>query len=145
MYDRILLPTDGSAGSESVIDHAASLARTHDATVHAVYVMDTASLADLPMESSWEGVTHSLREEGDLALEAAKRRVPEEIPVETAVLEGSPARDIVDYATTNDVDLIVMGTHGRAGLDRWLLGSVAERVVRTSPVPVLTVRVTAGE
>jgi nucleotide-binding universal stress UspA family protein len=63
------------------------------------------------------------------------------VPVETAVLEGSPSREIVRYAEAQDCDLVVMGTHGRGGIDRLLLGSVAERVVRASEVPVLTVRV----
>ena len=140
MYDRVLLPTDGSAGMERVIDHAAALARIHDADLHAIYVVDTASLTDLPLESSWEGVSAALQREGETALEAVERRV-QDLDVRTTIIEGSPSRDIVEYAVENDCDLVVMGTHGRAGVDRWILGSVAERVVRKSTIPVLTVHV----
>jgi len=142
MYDEILLPTDGSAGMESVIDHAVSLASIHDASIHGLYVIDTASLTSLPMESSWEGVTDAFREEGRAALEEIEQRASG-VPVETEMIEGSPAREIVAYAETQGCDLIVMGTHGRSGFGRLLLGSVAERVVRSSSVPVLTVRVGA--
>lgn len=140
MYDDILLPTDGSAGMETVIDHAASLADEHDATLRALYVVDTASLTDVPMEASFEGVNEALRQEGESALENVERRV-DDVPVETDLIEGSPAREIVRYAEENPCDVVVMGTHGRSGVDRLLLGSVAERVVRSSPTPVLTVRV----
>jgi nucleotide-binding universal stress UspA family protein len=140
MYDDILVPTDGSAGMTGVIDHAVSLAREHDATLHGLYVVDTASLTDMPLEATMDGVTQSLHQEGEMALEEFERRSGD-VPVDTGVVEGSPARDIVQAATDRGCDLVVMGTHGRSGVDRLLLGSVAERVVRSSPVPVLTVRV----
>ncbi len=141
MYDDVLVPTDGSAGMDRVIEHAVDLCETHGATLHGLYVIDTASLADLPMESSWEAVNTALREEGDSSLEAMER-LAGDVDVRTNQVEGSPAQEIVEYAEDEGIDLIVMGTHGRSGVDRLLLGSVAERVVRTSPVPVLTVRVT---
>jgi nucleotide-binding universal stress UspA family protein len=140
MYDDILVPTDGSPGMETVVDHAVSLAEMHDATIHAIYVVDTASLSDIPLEASMEGVSQSLREEGETALVNLERRTGD-VPVRTTILEGSPAREIVDFATESGCDLILMGTHGRSGVDRLLLGSVAERVVRSSPVPVTTIRV----
>lgn len=140
MYDKILLPTDGSEGMGPVIDHAVSLANTHDATLHAVYVVNTASLNDLPMESSWEGLSQALRKEGEKALEEVTEQAGT-IPVETTMLEGAPSRVIVEYAEDESCDIIVMGTHGRSGVNRLLLGSVAERVVRTSTVPVMTIRV----
>lgn len=139
MYGHILVPTDGSEGTGRVVAHAAELARIHDATLEAVYVVNTASFANLPMETSWEGVSSMLREEGEAALDEAES--VSSIPVERRMLEGNPAREIVRYAESSDVDLVVMGTHGRGGLNRILLGSVAERVVRSSTVPVLTVRV----
>jgi nucleotide-binding universal stress UspA family protein len=144
MYDNILVPTDGSEGMSTVIDHAAELAAIHDATLHALHVTNTASLADLPMESSWEGVSEALKEQGREAIEEVERGV-DETEVETAVLDGSPAKRIVNYAEENDCDCIVMGTHGRSGVDRLLLGSVAERVIRTSPVPVTTIHVNPRE
>lgn len=141
MYDDILLPTDGSAGMAAVIDHAGDLAAVHDATVHALYVVDTASLTDVPMEASMDGVSQAFRHEGQTALEQVQQRAPEDVPVETDLVEGSPAKNITTYAANHPMDLVVMGTHGRSGVDRLLLGSVAERVVRSSSVPVLTVRV----
>ena len=140
MYNSILVPTDGSAGMTRVIDHASALADAHDAAVHFLYVVNTASFANLPMETSWESVTTMLRDEGEDALRAAEDRAGADRVV-TAMREGPPSREIVDYAAEEGCDLVVMGTHGRGGLNRLLLGSVAERVVRTLEVPVLTVRV----
>jgi len=139
MYDRILVPTDGSPGMKRVVSHAAKLSAVHDATLEAVYVVNSSAIANLPMESSWEGVAEMLREEGENALDAAVERA--EYPVERTMLEGNPAHEIVEYADRSDADVICMGTHGRGGINRLLLGSVAERVVRASEVPVLTIRV----
>lgn len=144
MYNCILVPTDGSAGTTRVIDHAAALADVHDASLHFLYVVNTASFANLPMETSWESVTSMLRDEGEEALRAAEERASTDRVV-TAMREGAPSREIVEYASEADCDLVVMGTHGRGGLNRLLLGSVAERVVRSSEVPVLTVRVGAAD
>jgi nucleotide-binding universal stress UspA family protein len=140
MYDDILLPTDGSGGLKRVIDHASALAAIHDAMLHGLYVVDTASLTDVPMEITLEGVDEALREEGETALTDLER-LAEGVPVETDIAEGTPAQEIIGYAREEPVDVIVMGTHGRSGVDRLLLGSVAERIVRSSPVPVLTVGV----
>jgi len=141
MYERILVPTDGSAGVERAVEHAARLAVEHDATIHAVYVVNTASFASLPMETSWEGVSDMLREDGEEALERVERIAGKHgVDVETSIIDGSPSREIVRYATEKGIDLIVMGTQGRGGIDRLLLGSVAERVVRSAPMPVLTIR-----
>lgn len=142
MYGRILVPTDGSPEVERAVSHAIELAGAHGATVHAIYVVNAASYTTLPMETAWEGVGDMLREDGQAALD----RVTEQgeaagVDVETALVEGSPSREIVRYAEETGCDLVVMGTHGRGGIDRLLLGSVAERVVRSSTVPVLTVRV----
>lgn len=142
MYDRILVPTDGSEGVERAVEHAVDLASAHGAALQVVYVVNTASFATLPMETSWEGVGDMLREDGATALQRVEEIADAAgVPVETHLLEGSPSREIVRYAEDGGVDLIVMGTHGRGGIDRLLLGSVAERVVRSSEVPVLTVRV----
>ncbi|WP_122090310.1 universal stress protein [Halalkalicoccus subterraneus] len=142
MYERILVPTDGSAGVERAIEQAVALASVHGASIHAVFVVNTANFASLPMETSWEGVSDMLREDGKEALERVREIAErEDVPIETGLIEGTPSKEIVRYATEQGCDLIVMGTHGRGGIDRLLLGSVAERVVRGSPVPVLTVRV----
>ncbi|KDS90875.1 stress response protein [Halorubrum saccharovorum] len=141
LYDRILVPTDGSAEGKRAVAHALDLASVHGATVHALYVVDTASYAGMPMESSWEGVGDLLRDDANEAVAEVESLAAEtDLGVETAVAEGSPSKEIIRHAEANGCDLIVMGTHGRGGIDRLLLGSVAEKVVRGSSVPVLTVR-----
>lgn len=145
LYDTILVPTDGSAGCERVIDHAEELARLHDARVVALYVVDATSYTGLPMEASWEGVRDVLDGTGKAALEQVERRLGDDIELETVTEEGRPSREIVRFARERGVDCIVMGTHGRGGIDRLILGSVAERVVRTAPVPVVTVGFSAAD
>ena len=143
LYDRILVPTDGSAEGERAVAHALDLAAVHGAAVHALYVVDTASYAGMPMEHSWEGVGDLLRDDATAAVAAVEELAADadaDVDVETAVVEGSPSREIIRHAEEADCDLVVMGTHGRGGIDRLLLGSVAEKVVRGSSVPVLTVR-----
>ena len=142
MYDRILVPTDGSDGMARVVRHAVDLADIHGASLDAVYVINSASYAGLPMESSWEGVDEMLRDDADAAVDAVRDAAESRgVPVTTSVVEGTPSREIVEHAEKTRCDLVVMGTHGRGGIDRLLLGSVAEKVVRASNVPVLTVRV----
>jgi nucleotide-binding universal stress UspA family protein len=141
MYEQLLMPTDGSTGMERVIEHADEIARRHDAAIEILYVVNTSSMTTMPTDASVEGIRGLLNEEGELAIEAAERICSPETTVEHTILEGNPEREIIDHATENDSDLIVMGTHGRGGIDRLLLGSVAEHVVRRSPVPVLTVHV----
>jgi nucleotide-binding universal stress UspA family protein len=138
MYDDILVPTDGSAAGERAVDHAIELATTFDATVHALYVVDAAVYSSL--EAGGDTVVAALEREGQAAVDAvADRCEAVGVAVETAVVVGTVHRSIRDYAADHDADLVVMGTHGRRGIERFLLGSVAERTVRTSPAPVLTV------
>jgi nucleotide-binding universal stress UspA family protein len=142
LYERILVPTDGSDATTRAVGEAVDLADAHGATIHALYVLNTASFASIPTESSVEGVSDMLEREGNAALDEVETVATETgVPIERVQLDGSPAREIIRYAEEADCDLIVMGTHGRGGIDRLLLGSVAERVVRSSTVPVLTIRV----
>lgn len=140
MYDRILLPTDGTEAMDGVVRHAGALAATHDAEIHALYVVDTARFSTLPAEMTWEGLTDMFQREGQRALDVVERLVGD-TPVERVIVEGRPSAQISDYARTHDCDVIVMGTHGRGGIDRLLLGSVAENVIRASRIPVVTVPV----
>ncbi|OVE85586.1 universal stress protein [Natronolimnobius baerhuensis] len=141
MYDCIVVPTDGSPEGERALEYAFDLALAHDATIRAVYVVNAAGYGGLPMETAWEGISEALREEGRSAVERVRELAPEGVEVETKILDGSPSRVIVEEAGPDACDLIVMGTHGRGGIDRLLLGSVTERVVRCADVPVLTVQV----
>ncbi|MFB6107213.1 MAG: universal stress protein [Haloplanus sp.] len=144
MYDEILVPTDGSDASRAAIDHAIDIASKYGARVHALYVVDTASYSTL--ETGAEMVVDALREEGEEAVAEVEAAAADAgVRVRTAVVSGTAHREILGYSADNDVDLVVMGTHGRRGLDRYLLGSVTERVVRSSDVPVLTVRMRPGD
>ncbi|MFB6124115.1 MAG: universal stress protein [Haloferacaceae archaeon] len=139
MYDDILVPTDGSDASEEAITHAVDVASKYDARLHALYVVDAGSYATL--EAGTEMVLNALQEEGEQAVRRVEAAADEAgVEVRTTVVTGTAFREILDYVDENGVDLVVMGTHGRKGLDRYLLGSVTERVVRSADVPVLTVR-----
>ena len=140
MYDTILVPTDGSAAVVEAVERAVDLAERYDATVHALYVVDSSAYGTLDMSTSV--VVDALEDEGETAVSyVAEEAEAAGVPVETAVVTGTPHRTIMDYIDDHDVDMVVMGTHGRRGFDRFLLGSVTEKVVRTAPVPVMTVRV----
>lgn len=138
-YEEILVPTDGSAGAETAVGPALEIARTDGARIHALSVIDPMAMG---VDVRSEAMLGSLEESARMAVEAVeKRATAASVPsVETAVELGSPYRGIRSYVDTHDIDLVVMGTHGRSGLERYLLGSVTEKTVRTSPVPVLTVR-----
>jgi nucleotide-binding universal stress UspA family protein len=139
MYDEILVPTDGSEAATGATGHAIDLAATHGARVHALYVVDTSAYSTL--EIGADGVIEALRREGEGAVERVADAA-EAVGVDVAehVVTGTPASTIREVAEDVDADLIVMATHGRRGVERYLLGSVTERVVRTADVPVLTIR-----
>ncbi len=138
MYGRVLLPTDGSAGNDRAVEQAIGLAEETEAELHVLFVVEDTPYAPEMADESFE---IRLREIGEGAIEEIRARAEESsIELRTAIEEGVPHRSILEYADDTGIDLIVMGTHGRSGLDRYLLGSVTERVVRTADVPVLTVR-----
>jgi nucleotide-binding universal stress UspA family protein len=137
MYERILHPTDGSTGSAHVALQAIDLAEQYGATVHAVNVVDT----DITSLFGNQADSDRLTERGENAVESVRKMgEAHDVAVETTVLEGDPAETILDYADEIDADVIVAGTHGRSGVRRRLLGSVAEQLVRHATQPVLTVR-----
>jgi len=142
MFDTIVIATDGSESVSRAIDVALDLTERFDAEVHALYVIDRGEV-----ESSPEGVREDLRNALDERGEQALAEIDEgtDRAVETAVREGRPAAEISAYAREIDADVVATGTRGRHGENRFLIGSVAERVVRTCPVPVLTVRQLNGE
>jgi len=134
--DAILVPTDGSDCSEAAAAHAVDLATATGAALHVVHVVD---VGVLPTDGSG-AVLDELRRAGRDALDSVVDRAEraDVSTVRASVLSGTPYRAITDYAEAEGVDLVVMGTHGRTGFDRYLLGSVTERVVRLSDRPVLT-------
>ncbi len=141
LYKKILIATDGSEHTKRAVDNGIELAKTTEAKLYAIYVIDTAAFASIPMDAAWESMYELLKQEGDEATKyVADKAQAEGLEVERFTVEGHPADEIIKYADTNSVDLIVMGTLGKSGLDRFLLGSVAEKVVRISNIPVLVVR-----
>lgn len=139
MYRRILFPTDGGVTTERALEHAVDLADRYDADLHVISVVD-ASVVTGDTEVATLVDEFELTGERTLEDVAGRARAAGLESVRTKLVRGIPHRAILEYADTQDIDLIVMGTHGRTGLDRYLLGSVAGRVVRLSDVPVLTVR-----
>ncbi len=141
LYKKILIATDGSEYTKNSIDHGLELAKNTESRVHVIYVIDTAAFASIPMDAAWESMYALLKQEGDEATRyVAEKAEAEGLQVERNTVEGHPAEEIIKYAEKNSINLIVMGTLGKSGLDRFLLGSVAEKVVRTSKIPVLVVR-----
>lgn len=164
MYSDILYPTDGSENANAALDDARDMAEKYGATVHVLYVLDTSGagvgLGDDPDKDDQLGMAG--HPEGDGSGMTGKRETGEQVrkrereraetlvedvadqfgDIETrpVVDSGTPHQTILDYANDNGIDMVVMSTHGRTGLDRYLLGSVTEKVVRLSEVPVLTVR-----
>ena len=142
MFDTVVVATDGSESVSRAADCALDLATRFDATVHALYVLDETQVESLP-EDVHDEVRDALDEQSTEALEAVattNRERPDPIDLETAVRVGRPTERIIGYAGEVDADIVAVGTRGRHGEHSFLLGSVAERVVRTCPVPVLTVR-----
>jgi nucleotide-binding universal stress UspA family protein len=138
MFDSVLIPTDGSEGSEVVVDQGIEVATRHDATVHGLFVVDTRAF--LTLESDLQSETAAqLRTEGERALaDLTDAAAAAGLDATVSVREGSPSEEIVDYVTETDVDLVVMGSH--ADYERNMLGSVSAAVVQESPVSVLTVK-----
>lgn len=137
--DKILVPTDFSGCSEAALSYAVFLAAQLRAAILLAHVMNGVGHVDFP--SIYPLVDAELRNGLGQALErTADRWRREGIVFETHLLNGDPADEIGRAARTLECDLIVMGTHGRKGVAHLLMGSVAERVVRSAPVPVVTVR-----
>jgi len=140
---KILLPTDFSTYSATATKYACELATKFDAELHLLHTLD---FHLTPTPAFGMGLAlHSYVNESRAAAEKSLAAVldPKWVPGRTviqAVVEGSPKLEIIRYARTKEIDLIVLSTHGRTGLAHVLIGSVAENVVRTAPCPVLTVR-----
>ncbi|WP_424013340.1 universal stress protein [Halorubrum xinjiangense] len=142
MFDTIVVATDGSDSVRRAVSVAVDVAARFDAEVHAVYVVDAGEVESSP-DTVREDLRDALDDEGRDALDRVSDAAHDrdgDLDVTIEVREGRPASEIDAYARSVDADLVAMGTRGRHGENRFLIGSVAERVVRTCPVPVLTVR-----
>jgi universal stress protein A len=147
-FARILVPVDFSACSDRALGYATAFARAFGARLELVHVVEDpfgsgawSSEIYLSSATTIPEFLRDLTADAGRRLTALKARVSSEgIQIDTTVLSGSPERTIVEHAKTGGFDLIVMGTHGRTGLSHALIGSVAERIVRQAPCPVMVVR-----
>lgn len=135
MYDRILIPTDGSKATDSIIEQAIEYAQKFDAEIHCLYVM--VHNTTLVPEGQPAALYHGEKEVGEDALSVLEEAIPDDIDVVTEIGHGTAHTAICEYAATNDIDLIMMGTRGCSGIQRLLTGSVTENVLRSTDVPVL--------
>jgi nucleotide-binding universal stress UspA family protein len=136
-YDRILLPTDGSPGATAALEHGISIAERFGAAVRVLCVIEG--------ETGLPPIGDPLRDEAVEVVEAvAEQATNRKLSLTTHVQPGTPHEVINNFVSAHGIDLIAMGTHGRSGIRRHLLGSVTERVLRTSDAPVLTVRQDTG-
>jgi nucleotide-binding universal stress UspA family protein len=141
MYDSILVPTDGSDGAITAAAHAIELAQVHDATIHVLYVVDV-RMSPISSGMDREEVMELLDENSEDPTAAVVAQATEAgVDSESDVQVGVPYEAICEYADVEGMDVIVMGTHGRTGIDHALFGSTTERVVRTAGVPVVSVHI----
>jgi nucleotide-binding universal stress UspA family protein len=142
MFKDILLPTDGSKGVEEAINCAVALAKKFDAKIHVLYVVEPPRFQEYGAGIALASIVKTLQEAGEQIVSDTVELIRKSgvLAIEEAIEEGHPAEEILQYTREHGIDLIVMGTHGRRGLNRVLLGSVAEEVVRSADVPVMTVR-----
>lgn len=145
VYEDVLVPTDGSDAVQEAIDEAIALAGLSDATLHALSVVDIDDYALVP-DAEVVAIEETLETAANRAVDDVRERgEAADLEVRTEVRRGTPHEEILAYAADRDVDLIVMGTHGRSNLDRVLLGSVTEKVVRNADRPVLVERLPDSE
>ncbi|ELZ00287.1 universal stress protein [Natrialba aegyptia] len=149
MYDQILLATDGTIASKNAESHAIELAEMHDATLHALFVVDesiyTAYSGDEYVDEA-EGPEHGLEERGQEAIEEVRRSAADsEVEMIDAVKHGHPVETILEYGDRQDIDMVVLGTKHRPAEYRALLGSVTERVLRLTTRPTVVVKTEVDE
>ena len=152
-FKKIMIATDGSTCSEIATEKGIEFARLSGGTVYAVNVMSTAYLFSMGeyysssmginpnWESMYEVMHESLKKQGQQAVNYVKGLGEMKgVNVESILLEGNPSYELIRYAEEEKMDIVIMGTLGKTGLDRFLLGSVAGNLVRHSKVPVMVVR-----
>jgi nucleotide-binding universal stress UspA family protein len=137
----ILVPTDFSEFSASAVEYATTLAQLHGATIHLMHVIEESTMAtpSLPGGATDSAATEEA-EAADHMHNFVYWKLKDNTNIKEVVCRGKPYREIVRYAQREEIDLIVIATHGRTGLAHVLMGSVAEKVIRLSHVPVLAVK-----
>ena len=141
MFQKIVIATDGSETSQKAAKMGVELAKMHNALIMVVYVADTSRLGYLSDYIQYSGVIRELMlNEGKVSTDYVEERaLAAGVGCEKKILEGRPSDELLRISRESGVDLLVMGSVGRGGLDRFLLGSVAEKVVQHSKVPIMLV------
>ena len=145
MYKKILVPLDGSPIAECVVPHIITLAKATFADVELISVVEP---VDIPTrgkialsEDDLQAINSEAKKEAHRYLDnIAKRLDRDKVKTKAIVITGKPAESLVDYIESNDVDLIIMATHGRSGLTKWFFGSIAEKIMRGVATPILLVK-----
>lgn len=142
MFRHIVCPIDGSGLSLQALDTAAQFAAEQCASLTVCTIVDPAKAAAMAFGDPGMSAAcfEAMREEGKALVEDAVTRVQPVIEAHTVILDGQPVQSILDYTASGNFDLIIMGSHGRSGIQRALLGSVAEGVLRHATLPVMIVR-----
>jgi len=139
LFTRILVATDGSEKNMAAVEEGLRIGRACGSEVHAAYVADISTLESASPEVMIGNTWELMQREGEKAL-GRIRDMAAGVHLETVILEGKPAAEIVNYAQVKGIDLIVIGTQGKRGIERFLLGSVAESIIRAAPCKVLVVK-----
>ncbi|WP_407413849.1 universal stress protein [Methanobrevibacter sp.] len=139
MYEKILVPTDGSEFAKKAQQHALFLAKVSGAEIIAVSVTENNFVNGLPLDDEIYQLNQILNERSEENLKEFDKLNEDDLKITHVVREGSPAKVILEVAREENVDLIVMGSSGKSGFDRFIMGSVADKVVNSAKCAVLVV------
>ena len=139
MYKRILVPTDGSEFAKKAQLHALFLAKVSGAEIIALSVSENLFINGISMTEEVEQLNQILKDRCKKDLEEFEDMNKDELKISSVIKEGSPANAILEVAIEEDIDLIVIGSSGKSGFDRFILGSVSDKVVNAAKCPVLVV------
>ena len=139
MYKKILVPTDGSEFAKKAQKHALFLAKVSGAEIVAVSVTENNFVNGLPLDDEIYQLNQVLNERSEENLKEFDKLNEDDIKITHVIREGSPARVILEVANEENIDLIVMGSSGKSGFDRFIMGSVADKVVNSAKCAVLVV------
>ncbi|MDO5848946.1 MAG: universal stress protein [Methanobrevibacter sp.] len=143
MYKRILVPTDGSEFAQRAEHIALEIAKSMDAEIFAISVIENSFVNGLPLDEEVFELTSILKQDSEKNIEDFEHMDEEEnfnVKITSIIKEGSPAKEILTAAEEEDIDLIVVGSSGKSKLDKFLMGSVADKVSKHAHCSVLVVR-----
>jgi nucleotide-binding universal stress UspA family protein len=147
MYKKILVPLDGSALAECVIPHIESIAKPWKSDVELISVVEPIEIPTRGKialdDEDLKQINNELKQETHkYLLNVARRLENAGISAESIIIVGKTAESLIEYTNDNDVDLIIMATHGRSGISKWFWGSITEKVLRAVNIPVLLIKAT---